>query len=212
MPRLCAVVFLLMLFVHQQRNLVFEFFDGYDFAHASLDVDDHIVVVVDFYALLLHSLGEVVGVYALWVFEQVLEAFHLFLAVVDGPLEELYLVAPVLVDILHELLGPLLLDGDPVFFDVLPDLLEAGLPLPDPGLCDHPLLGVDGPLVQVHEVGQVPHQAPPVILDLPNEGILHQIEALHIDEGTDHGLVALELVVGEVDVRQGGAALLQMAH
>lgn len=93
-----------ILFIHKKWNLVFHFLDGYNLAHAPFDIDNHIVVVVNFDSLLVHTFGEVFGVDAVGVFENLLQAFHLFLTVFDGTFEEHDFIASVLINIFHKFL------------------------------------------------------------------------------------------------------------
>jgi hypothetical protein len=44
-----------------------------------------------------------------------------------------------------------------------------------PSLCYHPLLGFDSPRIQIHQVGQVPYHASPIVLLLSYARVVSEV-------------------------------------
>jgi hypothetical protein len=99
----------------------------------------------------------------------------LFLAMFDTTLKQNDFSVAVPVDIPHNFLRFELLFGLTVSIYIVFDFLETLVALTHPSLCYHPLLGFDSPRIQIHQVGQVPYHASPIVLLLSYARVVSEV-------------------------------------
>jgi hypothetical protein len=135
---------------------------------------------------------------------------YLFLPLHNVALKYVNFFSTVHIDILHDFVPRFLLLLPAPDHDLFPGCLEAGLPLLHPRFSHHFFLLVDAPLVEVHQVGQFPHDCSAVVVGILDEWVSAEVEALDLWDKVEHPLIGCDFVVCEIDGGQGGAALPQV--